>query len=85
MNPEEALKLYNGGVITGDQALMYMGKSPTGDEDMRRRKSNLNYIWADIAEKYQLENKGKRKGGDDENEDGTKTKDDNDSTTSIGG
>lgn len=85
MNPEEALKLYNGGVITGDQALMYMGKSPTGDEDMQRRKSSLNYIWADIAEKYQLENKGKRKGGDDENEDGTKTKDDDDSVTSIGG
>ncbi|WP_288395457.1 phage portal protein [uncultured Vagococcus sp.] len=67
MNPEEALKLYNGGVITGDQALMYMGKSPTGEEDMQRRKASLNYVWADIAEKYQLENK-QRKGGDIEYE-----------------
>lgn len=63
MNPEEALKLYNGGLITGDQGLMYMGKSPTGDSDMQRRKASLNYVWADIAEQYQLENK-QRKGGD---------------------
>lgn len=77
MKPEEALKLYNGGLITGDEALMYMGKTPTEEPDMQRRKASLNYVWADIAEKYQLENK-QRKGGDDEDEEGNKTKNNDD-------
>lgn len=84
MNPEEALKLYNGGLITGDQALMYMGKSPTDDADMQRRKFSLNYVWEDKAEQYQLENKGKRKGGDEIDEERDPSKDDDNSTAPVG-
>lgn len=83
MNPEEALKLYNGGVITGDQALMYMGKAPTGEEDMQRRKASLNYVWADMAEQYQLENKT-RKGGDDDEGNGDKTTDNETRIENVG-
>lgn len=83
MNPEEALKLYNGGVITGDQALMYMGKSPTDDEDMQRRKFSLNYVWADKAEEYQIVNK-QRKGGDDEDENGNSTTDNETRVENVG-
>lgn len=84
MNPEEALKLYNGGVITGDQALMYMGKAPTGEEDMQRRKASLNYVWADMAEQYQLDNK-QRKGGDDDDEgNGNQTKDSETGIENVG-
>lgn len=83
MNPEEALKLYNGGVITGDQALMYMGKSPTGEADMQRRKASLNYVWADMAEQYQLANK-QRKGGDKNGEDGETSTDDSNRVEKVG-
>lgn len=83
MNPEEALKLYNGGVITGDQALMYMGKSPTDDYDMQRRKFSLNYVWADKAEEYQIVNK-QRKGGDDEDENGNSTTDNETRVENVG-
>lgn len=83
MNPEEALKLYNGGVITGDQALMYMGKSPTGTENMQRRKFSLNYVWEDKAEQYQMENK-QRKGGDDIDEDGNSTTDNETGIEKVG-
>lgn len=83
MNPEEALKLYNGGVITGDQALMYMGKSPTGEADMQRYKFNLNYVWSDKAEQYQMENK-QRKGGDDIDEDGNSTTDNETGIEKVG-
>lgn len=83
MNPEEALKLYNGGVITGDQALMYMGKSPTGEADMQRYKFSLNYVWSDKAEQYQMENK-QRKGGDDIDEDGNSTTDNETGIEKVG-
>lgn len=83
MNPEEALKLYNGGVITGDQALMYMGKAPTGEYDMQRYKASLNYVWADMAEQYQLDNK-QRKGGDKNEQDGNTSTDDETRIENVG-
>ena len=83
MNPEEALKLYNGGVITGDQALMYMGKSPTEDKDMQRRKFSLNYVWADKAEEYQVINK-QRKAGDEDEENGSSSTDNETRIENVG-
>ncbi|MGJ0995761.1 phage portal protein [Enterococcus casseliflavus] len=83
MNPEEALKLYNGGVITGDQALMYMGKSPTDDKDMKRRKFSLNYVWADKAEEYQVNNK-QRKAGDEDEENGSPSTDNETRIENVG-
>ena len=58
------MRLYNGGLVTGDQALNLMGISASGDPDMQRRKFSLNYVWSDLAEKYQidLQNRRKRKG-----------------------
>ncbi|EPH94724.1 phage portal protein, HK97 family [Enterococcus faecalis 06-MB-DW-09] len=62
--PEDVMRLYNGGLVTGDQALNLMGISASGDPDMQRRKFSLNYVWSDLAEKYQidLQNRRKRKG-----------------------
>ena len=84
MNPEEALKLYNGGVITGDQALMYMGKSPTGDIDMQRRKFSLNYVWADKAEEYQAISNTKQKAGEKDEGNGDSSADDETRIEKVG-
>lgn len=84
MNPEEALKLYNGGVITGDQALMYMGKSPTHDADMQRRKFSLNYVWADKAEEYQATSNTKQKAGEKDEGNGDSSADDETRIEKVG-
>ena len=84
MNPEEALKLYNGGVITGDQALMYMGKSPTHDADMQRRKFSLNYVWADKAEEYQATSNTKQKAGEKDEGNGDSSADDDNGIARVG-
>lgn len=65
MNPAEVLQLYNGGLIDGNTGLTLLGMKPTDDPNMARRKSSLNYVWSDVVEKYQMLNKGKLKGGDE--------------------
>lgn len=66
MSVEDAVRLYNGGLLTGDGALAELGKTATKEEDMNRRKANLSYIWADELSEYHKNKKAPVKGGDDD-------------------
>lgn len=69
-NVEEVIKLYNGGIYTGNDALVDLGKSPDTDPNMKRRKASLNYVWADKVEEYQDKRNGQKqvKGGDEQDD-----------------
>ncbi|BAO06350.1 bacteriophage portal protein [Enterococcus mundtii QU 25] len=84
--PEDVMRLYNGGLVTGDQALNLMGISASGDPDMQRRKFSLNYVWSDLAEKYQLDqnNKRKRKGDDYDEQSGDSSENDQTRIEKVG-
>lgn len=66
MSVEDAVRLYNGGLLTGDGALAELGKTATKEEDMNRRKANLSYTWADELSEYHKNKKAPVKGGDDD-------------------
>lgn len=84
--PEDVMRLYNGGLVTGDQALNLMGISASGDPDMQRRKFSLNYVWSDLAEKYQLDqnNKRRRKGDDYDEQSGDSSENDQTRIEKVG-
>lgn len=69
-NVEEVIKLYNGGIYTGNDGLVDLGKTPSTDPNMERRKASLNYVWADKIEEYQNEssNRNQSRGGEKKNE-----------------
>lgn len=69
-NVDEIIKLYKGGIYTGNDALVDLGRTKSENPDMERRKADLNFVWSDKVEEYQSikRGKGKLKGGDGKNE-----------------
>ena len=67
MTVEDTVKLYNGGIYTGNQSLIELGMAKSDDPNMIRRKASLNYVWSDKVEEYQdnQSHKGTLKGGEE--------------------
>lgn len=68
-NVDELVKLVNNTVLTPNQALIELGKTPSANPDMDRYQSSLNYVFLDQKEEYQKNNKNRAlKGGEDDDE-----------------
>lgn len=64
-NVDEIKKLVEGGLLTPNQGLIELGKTPSDNPNMDRYQSSLNFVFLDEKEEYQRTNKLKVKGGDD--------------------